>query len=419
MKIAGISFTRAGSQRLREILKGLEHQGEKCSGYISERFLSEEEEPWIHALEKSVRPWTEEQFKEQDALIYIGAAGIAVRAIAPCLRDKMTDPAVLVADEQGHFVISLLSGHIGGANRLTERVAEILGAQPVVTTASDVQGKTAIDEWAKEHDLLISDRESAKETAAAVVNGERVGFFSDFPIEGKIPDGYEWQTLCSRNVWVTDRLHPLPSLPSQTEKCKDLRLIPKSLTIGIGCRKGTSLEAIRTAVRETFEKEGFDLRSAVQIASIDLKKEEAGLCEFARERNLPFVTYSSEELLDVEGDFTESSFVRQVTGVGNVCERSAIFGARSIRCGQDQMQTSWIQSSQMQNNHIQGNQMQNDRIQNKDVRNNKDVQNIDKNGADAELVIRKTARNGVTVAAARTRLTIKRKTEQTETARDL
>ena len=139
MKIAGISFTRAGSEQLRKILGGLQNDGEVCRGYISKRFLTEAEDAWIQERTDSVGDWTLKHFEQADALIYVGAVGIAVRAIAPYLKDKMTDPAVLAVDEQGHFVISLLSGHVGGANRLTERIADMIGAQSVVTTASDVQ----------------------------------------------------------------------------------------------------------------------------------------------------------------------------------------------------------------------------------------------------------------------------------------
>lgn len=384
MKIAGISFTRAGSEQLRKILGGLQNDGEVCRGYISKRFLTETEDAWIQERTDSVGDWTLKHFEQADALIYVGAVGIAVRAIAPYLKDKMTDPAVLAVDEQGHFVISLLSGHVGGANRLTERIADMIGAQSVVTTASDVQGKTAIDEWAKERNLVISDRELAKKIAGAIVDGEKVGFFSDFPVEGGCPNGYENQIECEQNVWVTDRLIPTCALPLSL--ISTLRLIPQFATLGIGCRKETPLEAIRTAVIETLEKENLDLRSVRQIASIDLKREEAGLIAFAREQNLPFVTYSSDELLRIEGDFTESAFVRQVTGVGNVCERSAILGA-----------SQFAEMAESQKKIRENQESSKDKECNHD---NYDAQKK------VELVIRKTACNGVTVAVARADLSI-------------
>lgn len=399
MKIVGISFTRAGSEQLRKILGGLEQDGEECRGYISERFLMETEDAWIQVRTDSVGDWTSKHFEQADALIYVGAVGIAVRAIAPHLKDKMTDPAVIAVDEQGHFVISLLSGHVGGANRLTERIANIIGAQPVVTTASDVQGKTAIDEWAKDRNLVISYRELAKEIAGAVVDGEKVGFFSDFPLEGGYPDGYENKIECERNVWVTDHLNPTCTLP--LSPISTLRLIPQFATLGIGCRKGTSIEAIRTAVTETLKKENLDLRSVRQIASIDLKREEAGLIAFANEQNLPFVTYSAEELLAVEGDFTESSFVRQVTGVGNVCERSAILGAS---------QFAEIAGSQKKRRANQEGRNQEDRNQKDRNQEGRKDRECNHNHFDdqrkVELVIRKTACNGVTVAVARAKLPI-------------
>lgn len=136
------------------------------------------------------------QFAACDGLIFIGAAGIAVRLIAPYLKDKLTDPAVIVVDEAGQFAISLLSGHVGGANRLTEWIAEILDAVPVVTTASDVQGRTAIDVWAVDHGLVLTDRKLAKEIAAALLDGETVGYFSDYRFRSRREPGMR-QTWCT------------------------------------------------------------------------------------------------------------------------------------------------------------------------------------------------------------------------------
>ena len=239
-----------------------------------------------------------------------------MRLIAPYLKDKLTDPAVVVVDEAGQFAISLLSGHVGGANRLTEWIAEILDAVPVVTTASDVRGRTAIDVWAVDHGLVLTDRKLAKEIAAALLDGETVGYFSDYPISQPEGTGYEAEVVHRLNVWVTCRRQEAPGI--------FLRLIPKKLVLGIGCRRGTPGDVIETAVRETLEEHHLDIRGLSGAASIDLKKDEAGLLETAAGLGIPFSTYSSEELAAVQGDFSESGFVRQVTGVGNVCERSAL-----------------------------------------------------------------------------------------------
>ena len=289
-----------------------------------------QEQPGICAVEETAGEWTGRLFGAVDGLIYIGAAGIAVRAIAPHVKDKMTDPAVVVIDEQGKYSISLLSGHVGGANRLAGLAAEILDAVPVITTASDVQGRTAADAWASERGLMLSDRELAKDIAAALVNGEAVGFYSDYRLAEKAPEGYARRQMCRMNVWVTCREYPEPDstiamfLP---EKAQILRLIPAALVIGIGCRKDTGAEQVEKAVKQAFARHGLDLRAAAKLASIDIKNEETGLQETARFLGVPFVTFSAAELDGVQGELAESSFVRRITGTGNVCERAALLGA--------------------------------------------------------------------------------------------
>lgn len=323
MKLAVISFTKAGENICRNLVNAFSDAGESCTGYTGKR-MPEAQDSGLKQVRGSLSEWTGQQFSQADGLIFIGAAGIAVRLIAPHLKDKLTDPAVVVVDEAGQFSISLLSGHVGGANRLAEHVAEILGATAVVTTASDVRGRTAIDVWAKDHGLSITDRRLAKEVAAALLDGETIGFFSDIPMAAPEDPGYEKDRAHRRNVWVTCRLHP----DSEKVPCGEiLRLVPKTLVLGVGCRKGTPAANVETAVRETLKAENLDIRAVAALASIDLKKEEAGLLELSRTIKIPFVTYSSEALAAVQGEFTESGFVRQVTGVGNVCERSALLGA--------------------------------------------------------------------------------------------
>lgn len=288
------------------------------------------DQPGIFALKESVGDWTGRLFKEVDGLLYIGAAGIAVRAVAPYLKDKMTDPAVVVIDEQGKYAISLLAGHVGGANRLAVLTGEILGAVPVITTASDVQGRTAVDVWAADRGLKLSDRELAKRAAAALVNGENVGLYSDYPVTEPVPEGYVLGQRCGINVWVTSRLSPDPNSTIATlppEEMQILRLIPASLVVGIGCRRDVETERVKEAVEQTLLRHGLDLRAVDGVASIDLKREERGIMETAGFLGVPFVTFSAGELEQVEGEVSESAFVRNVTGTGNVCERAALLGA--------------------------------------------------------------------------------------------
>lgn len=338
MKLAVISFTGRGERVCEKLAGAMNNAGVECRGYTGRK--TGNRNPAVQRISGSLSEWTGQQFAAFDGLIFIGAAGIAVRLIAPYLRDKFTDPAVVVVDEAGKFAISLLSGHVGGANRLAEQTAALLDAVPVVTTASDVRGRTAIDVWAADHGFVITDRKLAKELAAALLEGENVGFFCDDPVPVPDETGYEADVVHRLNVWVTCRTQTEPGLKdSPTEqpaahqqsvsglpyqKAGFLRLIPKKLVLGIGCRRDTPKAAIEAAVRETLAEHQLDIRGVSEIASIELKKDEAGLKETAAGLGVPFSTYSSEKLATVAGDFTESGFVRQITGVGNVCERSAL-----------------------------------------------------------------------------------------------
>lgn len=334
MRLAVISFTRNGSRLCGRLVRRFRELGEVCDGYVQSRFLNEVQEvPGICEIKESVAEWTGRRFGQADGLIYIGSAGIAVRAIAPWLKDKMTDPAVVVVDEGGNYAVSLLSGHVGGANQLARQAAVILGAEAVITTASDVQGKTAVDVWAVSHGLKISDRSLAKKAAAAVVEGEPVGFYSDYPLEVPVPEGYTRGEFCRMNIWITSKKRPDEN--SMVAWFQDeaegnggiLRLIPKAMTVGIGCRKGVPKEQLEKALINVLEQHNLDPLSVMKFASIDRKKEEAGICLLAEQWEVPFVTFSAEELEQAEGIFSESEFVRQTVGIGNVCERAALLGA--------------------------------------------------------------------------------------------
>ncbi len=331
MRLAVISFTRAGALLCARLTELGREQGWDCRGYIMERFLDDfRDVPGICPVREPVAEWTKQRFDQVDGLVYIGAAGIAVRAIAPCLRDKMTDPAVVVMDEKGEYAVSLLSGHVGGANELVRVLARLTGAVPVITTASDVRRKIAIDVWAKERGLGLSDRVLAKQVAACILDGEPVGFYSDYPLHEPVPEGFCQGKPCRVNVWVTTRIRPEKTdgiFPYAKDGAQILRLIPRNLTVGIGCRRGVEGEKILQMVMETLRRGNLDPRAAAGVASIDLKKEEAGILYVAEKLGVPFFTFSAARLEAVPGEFTPSGFVKQVTGTDNVCERSALAGA--------------------------------------------------------------------------------------------
>lgn len=176
-----------------------------------------------------------EYFNKADALIFIGASGIAVRAIAPYVKSKTTDPAVLVIDECANFVISLLSGHIGGANGLARQIAAAIKAVPVVTTATDVNKLFAVDEWAARRGMVIESMQAAKDFAAALVAGKTAGLCSDYTIKGALPSGVELAGSGETGMAVTTCKNKKPFNTTVV-------LMPKILHLGIGCRRNTPLE---------------------------------------------------------------------------------------------------------------------------------------------------------------------------------
>ena len=309
MTAAIIAFTRRGAELGKLLAEALD-----ASLHVPARFADEVGAEGYDSLES----WTARMWGEKEALIFVGACGIAVRAIAPHVKDKFTDPAVVSVDEAGRFVIPLLSGHVGGANELALRVAALTGGQAAISTATDVNGLFAVDVWARERDMVITDRTLAKEVSAALLEGKSVGFASDFghPCPVGLTEG-----PAEFGVWVTWKTGNGPF-------ARTLRLAPKGLILGIGCRRGTPQAAIEEAVSAALA--GYEPAAVERVATIDLKQDEPGLLAFCAAHNLPLSVYSAAELAAVEGDFTPSDFVKGITGVDNVCERAAVLAGGAI-----------------------------------------------------------------------------------------
>ena len=304
MSLAVIAFTRKGAELGKQLARQLEG-----TLHVPARFSDEAGAPAFFSLEG----WTAEHWNTGTSLLFVGATGIAVRAIAPYVKDKFTDPAVVSVDEAGRFAVPLLSGHVGGANALALKVAALTGGRAAVSTATDVNGLFAVDVWAREHRFLITDRSAAKQVSAALLEGKSVGFVSDFG--HPCPQGLI-DAPAPLGVWVTARTGPLPFAHT-------LRLVNRCLVLGIGCRKGVTREAIEKAVEEALKRSDFDLRAVTGVATIDLKKDEPGLLAFCARHGWELTTYSAAALKQVPGTFTPSPFVEGVTGVDNVCERAA------------------------------------------------------------------------------------------------
>jgi len=259
----------------------------------------------------SLRAWTAEHFPTARALVYIGAAGIAVRTVAPHLAGKASDPAVVCIDEGGRYAIPLVSGHIGGANALAREIARVLGAAAVVTTATDVNGVFAVDDWARTQDCAVVGTERIKNVSGRLLAGETVGVCPAFPIAGDPPEGVELRQE-DADFWVDIRPHD------------GLVLAPRCLILGVGCRRGTTLETLEAHFAEFCRANDILPEAVCAAATIDWKKKEEGLSAFCAAHGWRLFVFSTEELAAAEGAFSASGFVAAVTGVDNVCERAAV-----------------------------------------------------------------------------------------------
>lgn len=317
MTAALISVTAKGRELSRKISALLSEKN------IVKRFCFYKNSDENAVSFSDIKSLTASVFYESDALIFICACGIAVRSVAPLIKSKASDPAVIVIDDEGRFVIPVLSGHIGGANRLAGMLALRTGAQAAITTATDIGGRFSPDSFAKANGLIISDFLAAKEIAAAVLNDEKTGLVSDFVCEN-IPEEICTGKLCRTGICISDDVNRKPFETT-------LNLVPKNIILGIGCKRGIPCEVIEKHVLKSMQKSHIDTARLCAVITIDIKSDEKGILDFCEKYGLDFFTYSAKELMSVSGDFNTSDFVLKQTGTDNVCERSVVrHGGRLI-----------------------------------------------------------------------------------------
>lgn len=266
--------------------------------------------------------------------IFIMSTGIVVRRIAPLIRHKTTDPAVVVLDEKAIHAISLLSGHIGGANRLTHTVAGITGADPVITTATDVNGLPAIDTLARTAGLAIENPSAIKHVNTAILEGKPIYLHDPFARLEPAADAREkihrhpWPAPTAASgtaagVFVDDRKAPV----SETT----LVLRPATLTVGMGCNRGTNRAEMMDLLIETLARHSLSIHSIARIGSVDIKRDETGLIRLAAELDRPLIFFTRDQLRQVESIETPSTMVEKHIGVKSVCEAAAILASNGGR----------------------------------------------------------------------------------------
>ena len=270
-------------------------------------------------------------FRQYDALVFIMATGIAVRMIAGSLKSKLEDPAVLVLDEEAQHVISLLSGHIGGANELTRELAASLGADPVITTATDVQKKLAVDVAAARLALRPSPKEQIKRFNSAVLDDAAIRYVIDENLARasfykKRLDDMGLTALFGRELPPEEGLTAFITADESVRREDVICLVPRRLVAGIGCRRGTEMSEIRAALEAALTKIGRSIADVSLLASTEAKADEAGLLALSAELKRDIRFHSNEkmqETIDAYG-LSESSFVKKNIGIGNVAEAAAL-----------------------------------------------------------------------------------------------
>ncbi len=334
-----ISFTKKGealAKRLSAYFQTIEQSSDSiCVCCISKCRASEAYSP------VPLSSYARESFEQKQGMIFIGAAGIAVRTIAPFLKDKLHDPFVIVIDENGDYVIPILSGHVGRANEYARQIASFFDAQAVITTATDVSHCFAADLFAQKNGYAIQNKEGIARVSAKTLAGKAITVRTlDEIIRLSFDGTVVKRTPLLKNQDATSDSMKMVSVktdfanydfsdiiisPFIQDAAKGaLWLVPRCIVVGVGCRRGKETAAIGQIIRERLAVCGIAKEAVCRVASIDRKKDEIGLIETAANFHAEFVTFTEETLKKMPGSFSSSAFVEKTVGVDNVCERSAM-----------------------------------------------------------------------------------------------
>lgn len=297
MKIAAIAFTENGGKIVKMLSEKM------CAkGYTKYQIEGLENFDNLSLLMSDI-------WGKFNAFVFVGACGIAVRAVAPYIKDKSKDPAVVVVDEKGDFAIPVLSGHIGGANDLAKRIAKLTNGTAIITTATDINDKFSVDTFAVKNNLYIGDTKLIKEISSRILRNEKVGLYFDYELKN-IPDCFT--DTAQVGICISDE--------DKRPFRYTLNLKPKNVVLGIGCKKGCG--NVEESILAFLRDNSVSVHSLFAVATVDIKKNEQGIVDFCGKYDLPLLTFSAELLNEVDGDFTSSEFVKKTVGVDNVCERA-------------------------------------------------------------------------------------------------
>lgn len=311
MKFDLICFTKKGCEtalRLKDKLAPHKEEGgiDLRDMYFGGEKIPEGFEDALCPAKESISGWIKKRFEENRGIIFIGAMGILVRSVSESIKDKMKDPPVIVMDDNGNYVIPVLSGHVGGANEAALLIAKAIDAIPVITTSSDINDAFSADLFAKQNNLKIINREGIKRVNRNAIEERKVTLsVKDYPPKDKV------------DVLVSD----------EDEGEYLLRLSEKKYTVGVGLKKGISAEVLEERIDKVLKENGIDRDDVFALCTIDIKEDEPAILSYRDKYRIPVISFDKDILNKAEGEFSSSDFVKEITGVDNVCERAAVIGA--------------------------------------------------------------------------------------------
>ena len=299
---------------MRIAILAITNQGRNTASRLKAELPSTE----LLICHEGVKKSIEEAWGEYDCLICVMATGIVVRCISGLLDSKFVDPAVVVVDERGKYAISLLSGHIGGANKVVRMLAEKCGTEPVITTASDVSGHSAVDMWAVENNLSIANRDRLSPTSLKLLNSGSVNVYQEHQYITKLPADFRFVSSKNEADILISTDHVIDD--------NYLHLVPKCLFVGFGCRRGVEADEFQQVLDELSVNLNMSLEAIAGIGSIDLKCDEKGLLEIAKIHSWPVKFFTKEQINDICPSVIKTKVFKKV-GVYGVCEPAAILAA--------------------------------------------------------------------------------------------
>lgn len=302
---------------------------------VISKYLEEDVE--IYTVKKRLKFFVEDIFDKYEYILFIMATGIVVRTIAPLVTSKFSDPAILVTDEKGSNIISLLSGHMGGANEMTLHISDLINSNPVITTATDINKKSSLDMIAKKlNGHIVNFRDNVLDVNAMLVNGDAVGLYIDGEynidtrgftvldnsksLESSISSDEELKKINLNTIVVISNKENLQIDKYYEDKYRIIKVTPRDIVIGIGCRRDTESHLLQDSLEDFLIKNNIDINSIKEIGSIEVKKDEKAIIDLSENLNVPFRVLSVEEISQVDYLFEKSEWVKKSVGVYSVAE---------------------------------------------------------------------------------------------------